>query len=79
MWILVSEGVGYHNQSKHFLYTPNPGPPQILPDYIACDMRGLKDQSSRIERSDFEFLKVSGINRVSGRPTLDVWIMLPQN
>ena len=33
MWILVSEGVGYHNKSKHFLYTPNPGPPQILPDY----------------------------------------------
>ena len=28
MWILVSEGVGYHNQSKHFLYTPNPGPPK---------------------------------------------------
>ena len=28
MWILVSEGVGYHNQSKHFLYTPNLGPPK---------------------------------------------------
>ena len=28
MWVLVSEGVGYHNQSKHFLYTPNPGPPK---------------------------------------------------
>ena len=28
MWILVSEGVGYHNQSIHFLYTTNPGPPK---------------------------------------------------
>ena len=28
MWILVSEGVGYHNQPKNFLYTPNPGSPK---------------------------------------------------
>ena len=35
MRILVSEGVGYHNQSKHFLYTQNPGLPLFLPDYIS--------------------------------------------
>ena len=34
MGILVPEGVSYHNQSKHFLYTLNPGPPLILPNYI---------------------------------------------
>ena len=28
------EGVDYHNQSKHFLYTANPGPTLNLPDYM---------------------------------------------
>ena len=33
-WILMFEGVGYHNQLKHFLYTTNPCPVLHLPDYI---------------------------------------------
>ena len=28
------EGVDYHNQSKHFLYTANPGSTLNLPDYF---------------------------------------------
>ena len=27
------EGIGYHNQLKHFVNTTNPGPALILPDY----------------------------------------------
>ena len=31
--ILMFEGISYHNQLKHFVYTANPGPALILPDY----------------------------------------------
>ena len=27
------EGIGYHNQLNHLVYTANPGPALILPDY----------------------------------------------
>ena len=31
-WILMFEGVGYHDHLKYFLYTTNPGPTLHLPD-----------------------------------------------
>ena len=55
MWILVSEGVGYHNQSKHFLYTPNPGPPQILPDYLVFFQILQSDNGKVVGANDTSF------------------------
>ena len=38
------EGIYYHNQLKHFVYTANPDPAPILPDYSKKVNRKVQEE-----------------------------------
>ena len=60
------EGVDYHNQSKHFLYTANPGPTLNLPDYVIkklhCDKYFLEKKRFFAKKDYNYLLDVVGTN-----------------
>ena len=55
MCILVSECVGHHNQSKHFLYTQNPGPPKIHTYSTGLILFPLEFESRTLYTPTFSF------------------------